>query len=195
MKEDNISSNGSNDPNVPTPKVPTGVLGGNADGGAVGISPRRSADADEAAIAALGRQIEQRQRREPQPLTVSQSLVGAINNRFSPTAQKTRLVDEMRELVNDPQTADWLYGYAADLLLVHGQGSGPNAGQIFARMQGVLAEFREFRELRRRNGQPQGPRGMVFNARVMEIAAVYGIPTPKQLKRQREAERRRQRGH
>jgi hypothetical protein len=164
----------------------------------VGNSPR-PADPDEALVAALGRQIEQRRQqaesREPKPLAASQTLVEAINARFSPSAQKLRLVAEIRELANDPETDEWLYGYAADLILVHGQSSRSDASEIYTRMERLLAELREFHDLRQRLGQPPKPRGRVLCFRVLAIANAYGIPTPKQLKRQREAERRRQRAH
>ena len=195
MKEDIISSNGSNDPKEPNDRT-NDARGPAAQRQTVGNSPR-PIDPDEAAIAALGRQLEQRRqqaaRREPEPLAASQTIVEAINSRFSPTAQKVRLVAEIRNLANDPETDEWLYGYAADLMLVHGQSSRPDASEIYTRMERLLAELREFHDLRQRMGQSPKPRGRVLCCRVMQIASAYGIPTPKQLKQQREAERRRQR--
>ena len=78
-------------------------------------------------------------------------------------------------------------------MLVHGQSNRPDAGQIFTRMEMLLAELGEFHELRERLGQTPKPRGRVLCFRVLAIARAYGIPTPRQLKTQREAEKRRQR--
>jgi hypothetical protein len=185
MKEEYYSSNGSKEPNEPK--------GSNAP------------DADAAAVAVLARQIDRQRAAQTgapgtpgcgsRPLGVSNALVEAIQTRFDPKAEKASLVSEMRALVHDPDTADWLFGYAADLVIVHGLGNRPDAGEILTRMQRLLAELREFRELRRRLQQPQVPRGRVFNRRVLEIAQAYNVPTPRQLKTQREAERRRQRAH
>jgi hypothetical protein len=184
MKEIFISPNGSKDTNDSTNP---GVLGGPA---AVGKTPR--SDGEETLVAALQRQLDQNRQqaagRESTSAAMSETVVEAVKGRFSPAAQKSRLVREMRGLVNDPNTKDWLFGYAADVMLVHGQGSRPDAGEIFTRMQRVLVELREFRELRQRMGQTQMPRGQVFNARVMAIVKSYGIPTPRELKLRRQKE-------
>ena len=114
----------------------------------------------------------------------------AIEKSHGPDAQKDREISKYRRLVNDPGTEDWLFGYAADLLLVHGQDAGRgDASAIFRRMNAVVKELEEIRDIQSRRGMEQRPRGAWFNIRVLAIARDHGIKLPGQLKAEREAKR------
>ena len=125
-------------------------------------------------------------RREARPSNVLADSTAVLVEAVTPDAQKRRLVAEFRKLVNDPGTKEWLFGYAADLLIVHGQDSTrQDAPAIYNRITGVLKELRMIRQAQTSNGQVHGPRGAWFNIRVVGIARDHGIPLPHQIKEAR----------
>jgi len=144
-----------------------------------------------AAQATLDRRRAEVQRRQPAaPATFGDVICGAATA-FLPDAQKDRLVVQLRGLVNDPGTAEWLFGYAADLMIVHGQDAmREDAAAIFGRMQGLIEELKQIRDAQTKRGQVWGQRGAWFNIRVTAIARDYGIKLPCELKAEREARRR-----
>jgi len=150
---------------------------------------------DAAVLAAAQRAIDQRraaaQRREPPPPPTFGDVFEGAATAFLPDAQKDRLVTRLRGLVNDPGTADWLFGYAADLMVVHGQDTTrEDAHDIFGRMQGLIGELKQIRDAQTQYGQVWSPRGAWFNRRVTEIAKQFHIKLPHELKQEREARRR-----
>ena len=145
--------------------------------------------------AALARLVAQRRevlfgrRTKPLPPAIGDVMAGAnaFAQRFAPDEQKARLVDELRRLVCDRMTGEWLYGFAADLLLVHGQSSRPEAGAIFARMSSLLQEFRDLREVQRSKGQKFYSLGARLNKVVHAICDAYNITTPAKNRISRQA--------
>jgi hypothetical protein len=105
----------------------------------------------------------------------------------APSEAKRRLVADLRELVADANTGDWLYGFAADLMLVHGQSRHPYADRIYGAIVDLMQELRNLRQTEKRKGDKPSPRGMRFNKVVHLTAETYGILTPRQQGRQKKA--------
>ena len=143
--------------------------------------------------AALARIVESRRAimfgRQPEPLASGDTLyAAAIDKRYSVPGEKQALEAEIRLLINDPKTGRWLCGFAADLQLVHGQGPRADAPQIYEAMAKLLQEFRDLREVQRRNGQKPYPLGARLNKVVHAICAAHGIATPVQKRLARQAQ-------
>ena len=111
---------------------------------------------------------------------IGQLTAEIVGPRLPRERTKVGLVAELRRLVADPFTGDWLFGYAADLMLVHGSSSHPRGGDIYAAMAALIRELKDLRETEARKGQKSAPRGKRLNAVVMATAKKFGIPTPTQ---------------
>jgi hypothetical protein len=100
---------------------------------------------------------------------------------------KQRFVADLRQLVADPDTGDWLYGFAADLMLVYGSSRHPYADQIFGAIHDLIEELRNLRQVEKRKGVKPSPRGMRLNKVVHLTAQKFGIPTPTQRRQAKAA--------
>ena len=108
------------------------------------------------------------------------ALAFAVAQAAAPTAAKLRLVADLRQLVADPNTGDWLYGFAADLMLIYGRSQHPYAARIHDAIHDLVQELRNLREVEKRKGLKPSPRGMRLNKIVHQTAEKFGIRTPKQ---------------
>ena len=147
----------------------------------VGARAERRPVAGDAETVALASVVEDRRAmlfgRQAEAAPIAGDVMAAVNavgQRFAPAAMKQRLESELRLLINDPNTGPWLCGFAADLMLVHGQ-SKP---VIYEAMSKLLQEFRDLREVQRRNGQKLYPLGARLNKVVHAICDAHGISTP-----------------
>lgn len=113
--------------------------------------------------------------------------VNAVGRQFATQAQKERLVTEIRLLTNDPKTGTWLYGFFADLIVVHGQSQRVDASQIYQKAASLLQEFRDLREMQRRNGYKPYALGARLNKVVHAICDAHRIATPQKRRIARQA--------
>jgi hypothetical protein len=156
------------------------------EGSTVGARAERRVAAVDPETARLARLIDDRRamlngsrQDEPPPIAADvTAAVNAVGKRFAPLEMKQRLEAELRFLINDPKTGQWLCGFAADLMLVHGQSDRPEASKIYGAMAALLQEFRDLREVQRRNGQKPYPLGARLNKVVHAICDAHGIATP-----------------
>jgi hypothetical protein len=116
---------------------------------------------------------------------VGADLLAAIQAAGSPQRQKGDLVARIRRLVADPGTKQWLFGFTADLMLVHGRGDRPDAGAIWGKLNAFLSDLAAWREAEKREGKVPVPLGAWLNSRVHEICREHGILTPRDRKTRR----------
>jgi hypothetical protein len=95
---------------------------------------------------------------------------------------KAQFVNMLQQLVADRDTKHWIFGFAADLFLVHGSLDNDDAARIRDEMSVFLADLRSAREREAREGQKPRPHGRWFNKTIHAIAERYGVTTPRQRK-------------
>jgi len=112
-------------------------------------------------------------------------ICSAILTERSLPQQKLKLIQRMRNLVRDPETGNWLFGFAADLMLQYGQGQREDAGVVYGKMNQLLQDIQGYREIEQRKGTTPRPCGQWFNSEVHKICSDHNILTPSQRKRQK----------
>ena len=117
----------------------------------------------------------------PDPLTARLDmgdLCGQLVAAADPARQKTQLMHKLRGLILDRDTTNWLIGFAADVMLIHGQRNL----RVYDQMNAFLQDMAAFREGEKRAGKIPAPLGKWLNKRVHDICEENGIETPRSKK-------------
>ena len=85
---------------------------------------------------------------------------------------------EIRLLINDPKTGQWLWWLRGRLAACPRPEPRPDAGKIYEAMSRLIQEFRDLRQVQRRNNQKPYPLGARLNKVVHAICDAHGIATP-----------------
>jgi hypothetical protein len=141
----------------------------------------------EAILAAGRRSQEFQESRRSVDESAFATSVSALDEYFtnprSAEKAKDNFINMLKGLVKDSDTKNWLFGFAADLVLVHGVLSGDGAARIRDEMSIFVANLRSARERERREGKHPRPHGRWFNKEIHAIAERNGIATPRQRKK------------